>query len=172
MLPQPDYQILKLSELYEVKTEEIRLELEAVMLNVNRNHNPRLMEACQDLKDYAEYVDRVRKYAREQKLEDAVEQAIRECIQEGILKEFLEKNRAEAKKVSLYEYDYEEHMRVLREECIEEGIEKGIARGEEAQLSRMIEKKLRKGKNLSQIAEELEEEEERIQELIEKNHLW
>lgn len=164
VIPQPDYQIIKLSELYEVKTEEIRLELEAVMLNVNRNHNPRLMEACQDLKDYAEYVDRVRKYAREQNLEDAVEQAIRECIQEGILKEFLEKNRAEAKKVSLYEYDYEEHMRVLKEE--------GIARGEEAQLSRMIEKKLRKGKTLSQIAEELEEEEERIQELIEKNHLW
>ena len=31
----------------------------------HRNHNRELMEACRDLKDYAEYVDRVRKYVRE-----------------------------------------------------------------------------------------------------------
>ena len=33
-------------------------------LNINWNHDRKLMEACQDLKDYAEYVDRVRKYAK------------------------------------------------------------------------------------------------------------
>ena len=38
---------------------------------------------------------RVRKYAREQPIAEAVERAITECIQEGILKEFLEKNRRE-----------------------------------------------------------------------------
>jgi hypothetical protein len=36
-----------------------------------------------------------------------VEQAISECIQEGILSEFLKQNRAEAKQVSIYEYDEE-----------------------------------------------------------------
>ena len=39
---------------------ETQLELTAVLLNINRNHNRELMEACRDLKDYAEYVDRVR----------------------------------------------------------------------------------------------------------------
>lgn len=56
-------------------------------------------------------------------MEDAVEQAIGECIQEGILAEFLSKNRAEAKSVSIYEYDEARHMRQTREEGREEGRE-------------------------------------------------
>ena len=97
--PQPDRKILRLSDLYTVRMKETQLELTAVLLNINRNHNRELMEACRDLKDYAEYVDRVRKYARELPLSEAVERAITECIREGILKEFLEKNRAEVKTI-------------------------------------------------------------------------
>lgn len=144
------------------------------MLNVNRNHNKDLMEACQDLKDYAEYVDRVRRYTKEMNLEEAVELAITECIREGILKGFLEENRAEVKSMSIYEYDREEHIRMEKQasweegvqEGIKEGMKEGMLRGEETQLRRMIEKKLSKGKNVSQIAEELEEEEDRIREII------
>lgn len=61
------------------------LELTAIMLNVNRNHNEELMEACQDLKDYAEYADRIRRLTKEMDLGEAVERTITECIQEGIL---------------------------------------------------------------------------------------
>ena len=42
-------------------------------------------------------------------ISEAVEQAIRECIEEDILAEFLTQNRAEAKQVSIYEYDEEKH---------------------------------------------------------------
>ena len=35
---------------------------------------------------------------------------------------FSEKNRAEAKKVSIYEYDEERHMRQTREEGMEQGL--------------------------------------------------
>ena len=97
--PQPDRKILRLSDLYTVRMKETQLELTAVLLNINRNHNRELMEACRDLKDYAEYVDRVRKYVRELPLSEAVERAITECIRKGILKEFLEKNRAEVKTI-------------------------------------------------------------------------
>ena len=117
--PQPYRKILRLSDLYTVKTKEIQQELTAVLLNINRNHNRELMEACRDLKDYAEYVARVRKYARELPLSEAVERAITGCIQEGVLKEFLEKNRAEAKKMSIYEYDQEKHIRMERQEAWE-----------------------------------------------------
>ena len=96
---QPGRKILRLSDLYTVRMKETQLELTAVLLNINRNHNRELMEACRDLKDYAEYVDRVRKYARELPLSEAVERAITECIRKGILKEFLEKNRAEVKTI-------------------------------------------------------------------------
>ena len=115
--PQPDRKILRLSDLYTVRMKETQLELTAVLLNINRNHNRELMEACRDLKDYAEYVDRVRKYAGELPLSEAVERAITECIQEGVLKEFLKKNQAEAKKMSIYEYDQEKHIRMERQDA-------------------------------------------------------
>ena len=101
---QPDRQILKLSDLYTIN-EECSLELEAVMLNVNSGHNKELMEMSHTLWEYAEYTARVREYTETMELEEAVERAIEECIQEGILKEFLEKNRAEAKNMSIFEYD-------------------------------------------------------------------
>ena len=98
------------------------MELKAVMLNINKGHNRKLMETCKTLQDYAEYTSRVRTYAAEMSLDEAVERAITECIREGILADFLKKNRAEAKKVSIYEYDEERHMRQTREEGIEDGV--------------------------------------------------
>ena len=66
-------------------------------------------------------MERVRKYAKTMALEEAVERAVIECIAEGILRDFLEKNRAEVIKVCLYEYNQEEHMKFVREEGIEKG---------------------------------------------------
>ena len=133
-----------------------------MMLNVNQGHNPELMEACHTLWEYAEYTGRVRKYAKDQPIAEAVERAITECIREGVLKEFLEKNRREAKNVSIYEYDQEKHIRQEREEAWEAGERKG----EENKLKNQIQKKLAKGKSVSEIAEALEEEEDTIQRLV------
>ncbi len=44
-----------------------------------------------------------------------------ECIRDNVLAEFLKNNRAEAMKVSIYEYDEEKTMRQMREEGREEG---------------------------------------------------
>lgn len=76
--------------------------------------------------EYAEYVWRMRQYKKEMSIEEAVERAITECIAEGILKEFLIKNRAEAKAVSIYEYNEEEHLRMEREDAFEDGRKSGI----------------------------------------------
>ena len=163
---QPDRQILKLSELYAVKEEVPKLEMEILMLNVNQGHNPELMEACHTLWEYAEYTGRVRRYAKDQPIAEAVERAITECIREGVLKEFLEKNRREAKNVSIYEYDQEKHIRQEREEAWEAGEKVGVRKGEENKIMELIQKKLAKGKSVSEIAEALEEEEDTIQRLV------
>ena len=76
-----------------------------------------------------EYTARVREYAQVKPVEEAVEQAISECIQKGILSEFLKQNRAEAKQVSIYEYDEEKHMRQEQEASWEEGREVGREEG-------------------------------------------
>ena len=79
------------------------------------------MDACRTLKEYAMYVERIRMYTKQMPLAQAVEKAVNECIEEGILSDFLRKNRAEAIKVSIYEYDEELHFKTLREEGREEG---------------------------------------------------
>ena len=48
-----------------------------------------------------------------------------ECIRDNVLAEFLRNNRAEAMKVSIYEYDEEKTMRQMREEGRQEGREEG-----------------------------------------------
>ena len=149
------------------------LDLKVLMLNVNQGHNPELMEVCHALWEYAEYTERVRKYAKEQPIAEAVERAITECIREGILKE-------EAKNVSIYEYDQEKHIRQEREEAWEAGEKAGREAGWEAgekagreagqmdKLQEQIQKKLAKGKTIPEIAEALEEDEDVIRRLIDE----
>ena len=122
----PEREELCLSRLYSVEEKEIWLELKAVVLNINMGHNKELMEGCRTLWEYAEYVRRVRQYRKEMSIEEAVERAITECIAEGILRDFLIKNRAEAKAVSIYEYSEEEHIRMEREDAFEDGKKTGI----------------------------------------------
>lgn len=112
-----------LSEAYENLTGEPRLELKVVTLNINEGHNKELMEQCQILREYAQYVSKVRKYTKEMDLDAAVECAVDECIQEGILRDFLRKNRSEVIAMSIFEYDKEEEEKKLRKAEYEAGKE-------------------------------------------------
>ena len=164
----------RLSSAYENPTENPDLELRVTMLNVNDGHSSDLMEHCRTLKEYAQYVARVRKYAAKQdvSLEEAVTRAVDECIEEGILAEFLLKNKTEVIKVSIYEYDKEFEEKKLRkaeyEAGVEAGVESGIELGERSLLKKQIKKKLKKRKSIGQIADELEEEVTAIQRIIEE----
>ena len=122
---QPDRTEFLLLELFHPTTDQPALELKAVMLNINKGHNQELMNACHTLRDYSEYVARIRTYSAEMPLTDAVEKAITECIHENILRDFLLKNRAEAKAMSIYEYDEEKTLRMFREEGYEDGERNG-----------------------------------------------
>ena len=118
-----------LSAAYENPCEEPNLELKVVTLNINEGHNERLMEDCQILKEYDQYVARVRNYKGEMDLDAAVERAVKECIHEGILEQFLRENRAEVIAMSIFEYDQEEEERKLRKAEFEAGVASGIERG-------------------------------------------
>ena len=118
---QPESQTLKLSDMYAIHEEAPALELKALMLNINLGYNQQLMDSCKTLHDYSVFTSKIRIYAKNMELEEAVERAITECISDGILANFLSKNRAEAKSVSIYEYDEEKHMRQEREVSREEG---------------------------------------------------
>ena len=186
----PERETLRLSDLYtfrgeDGRTEEsdYRLELKAELLNICGDNNKALKDACRTLREYAIFTDKMRTYAKTMDIEAAAERTIEECIRENVLREFLEKHRSEVVKVSIFEYDQEKHLRQEREQAWEEGREAGIAEGKAAgiaegkaagiaeggqnKLSEQIQKKLRKGKTVAQIADELEEPEDVIEKLIE-----
>ena len=153
----PERQLLKLSDMYNVKEEKPKLELEATLLNISGTNNRKLKEACRTLRDYAIYTDKIRAYTEKMELAEAVDRAINECIKEDILRDFLMGHKAEARAMSIFEYDQERHMQQEREA--------GIEKGERQLLRRQVQKKLAKGMNIADIAEALEETEERIREI-------
>ena len=99
------------------------MELKVLVININEGHNQKLMESCQILKEYAQYVSKVRTYKKTLSLNEAVEKAVEECIREGILREFLLANKAEVVAMSIFEYDREWEEELLRKEEFEAGRE-------------------------------------------------
>ena len=105
--------------------------------NINQGKNKELLDSCKPLNEYSIYINRVRQYAEERDtekrnvrtIEEAVDRTITECIEEGICKEFLEQNRAEAKHMSIYEYNEEKYMKMEREEHFEKGLIQGLQQG-------------------------------------------
>ena len=153
----PERQILKLSDMYSVQEGQPKLELEATLLNISGSNNQKLKEACRTLGEYAIYTDKIRAYTEEMELSEAVDRAMDECIREDVLREFLMKHRAEARAMSIFEYDQERHMQQEREA--------GIEKGKEQLLRRQVQKNLSRGMSISEIAEVLDETEERIREI-------
>ena len=154
-----------LSEAYENLTGEPRLELKVITLNINEGHNKELMEQCRTLREYAQYVAKVRKYTKEMCLDEAVERAVNECIQEGILEDFLRANRAEVIAMSIFEYNKEEEEKKLRKAEYEagydsgyddgkqNGLELGISKGEAKEKQKILQLMLRAGEPVEKIAQ-------------------
>ncbi|MGN0430893.1 MAG: hypothetical protein ACI4EQ_00885 [Lachnospiraceae bacterium] len=134
---QPERVEMKLSDAFQVPVKNPALELKVIQLNINVGFNKELMKNCQTLQEYALYVERVRKYAKQKPLSEAVNIAVQECIKEGILSNFLRHYRAEAVMISIFEYDEEREMELIkqsireleREEGREEGRQEGLQEG-------------------------------------------
>lgn len=77
MIPNPDFVVfyngekplaerveLKLSDNFIIPTENPALELRVTILNINEGMNEELKEKCPALKQYMQYIDKVRKYSK------------------------------------------------------------------------------------------------------------
>lgn len=104
------------------------LELLVREININSDQNPELLEKCKPLREYTQYVEKVHTYAQIMELSEAVQRAVNESIREGILKDILTKYKMEAIQVTIFEYDEEQVMSMLREEYREEGMHEAIGR--------------------------------------------
>ena len=156
----PEKEILKLSDLYNA-AEDLRenpeLELKVIVLNINKGYNEDLKRKCPLLLEYMQYVDKVRYYKEEKKMDlpDAVECTIADCVKEGILEEFLRKNRAEVLDVSIFEYNAEEEIRKYKiaqqELWREQGLKAGMEEGRKEGIKEGIEEGMREGMRAGRI---------------------
>ena len=128
--PIDDCYTSRLSDAFYHVTDNPSLELIVTTFNVNAGHNTKLMSHCQILKEYSIYVAKVRSFAEQMPLDDAVQKAVTECIQENILADFLRKNQAEVIAMSIFEYDKVEEEKKLRKAEFDAGVEQGINLGQ------------------------------------------
>ena len=124
--PIDDCYTSRLSDAFYHVTDNPSLELIVTTFNVNAGHNTKLMSHCQILKEYSIYVAKVRSFAEQMPLDDAVQKAVTECIQENILADFLRKNQAEVIAMSIFEYDKVEEEKKLRKAEFDAGVEQGL----------------------------------------------
>ena len=130
LFQKPEKRILRLSEAFEVQTDDPELELKVTILNINPSMNEELKEKCPILKQYTQYVEQVRYNSANMPLEQAVEEAIEYCVRHDILKDFLLKQRAEVVKMSIFEYDEEREIELIRRDEREIGEQIGKAIGQ------------------------------------------
>ena len=128
----PDRKELRLSDAFQQPTEQPDIEVVAHMLNINYGHNKELMERCRKLKEYAQFIDIIRHYLKENKQwsnEQAISKAIDDCIQNNILRDILQKERLRVMASILSEFDEVGYKEMILEEAYEEAYEEGLEAG-------------------------------------------
>ena len=99
----------------------------------SHTYSSEFLSKCETLKDYMTFVNKVRVKTDVEKIDirTAVTEAVDECIAENVLSEFFRNHREEVITVSIYEYDEEGHLEIVKEE----GRQLGIAEGKQLGLA-------------------------------------
>lgn len=116
--------ILKLSDAYLLQDGNTMLELTVKVINIRPEENHELLDKCQILREYGEFIETVEKF-QETDTKAPYKHAIEECIEKGILAEYLKRKGSEVVNMLVAEYDYDMDIEVQREEAFKEGLEEG-----------------------------------------------
>ena len=128
----PDEYELRLSSAFCNQDVEPAAEVIVRVVNINYGHNEYLMQGCELMSQYAEFVEITRKYALlYDDREEAMNAAIDYCIAHGILEDILRKHRSQILGSLLEDFDEKKYARTLREEGWEAGLQAGRESGRE-----------------------------------------
>ena len=119
----------RLSESFLTSQDSPNLELVVKEININLGTNDNTLAKCKPLFEYMQYIEKVRTYTASMPTAVAVDKAVKECIQKGILGDFLLRYRSEAIQMSIFEFDEEKEMKLIRADEREIGHAKGLAEG-------------------------------------------
>ena len=94
------------------------------MININVDKENPVLNRCEALKEYSEFMEQV-KFNIENKIPEALTVAIKQSIKQGFLSDYLSRKSTEVENMLLTEYDYDTDIAVQRQEAYESGVEKG-----------------------------------------------
>ena len=119
----PEKEILRLSDAFEVETntELGSLKLEVPVYNINKGMNEELFKKSPNLKQYAEFIAKVRELNNQYNdYAQAVREATNYCIANDILAEFLREQGGKIVSILTAEFDIEVAKRVYADERVED----------------------------------------------------
>ena len=104
------------------------LEISVKVININLDKENPVLNRCEALKEYSEFMEQVR-FNVENEIPEALTVAIQQSIKQGFLSEYLSRKSTEVENMLLTEYDYDTDIAVQRQEAYEDGMEQGITQG-------------------------------------------
>ena len=123
MREQPDRTVLELKSAFPDGA-ETDISGRGMMLNINYGRNRELLDACEPLKEYAQFIADFRQGRMDGQDEDTeITGAIEKLPKGSKLRKFLESYKAEVKRMCITEYDEARTMELFKEEGREEGRE-------------------------------------------------
>ena len=126
---QPDRTVLELKSAFP-EGAEADISVRVTMLNINYGRNGELLDTCEPLKEYAQFVGDYRQ-GRADGLDEeaAITRAIERLPAESKFRKYLTSHRAEVKRMCITEYDEARTMELFKEEGREEGRKEGRKEG-------------------------------------------
>ena len=130
--PQQDYQVLRLEDAFSEQSHgDSELCLHVPCYNVNYAPGREILQKCYELRSYSAFIAKVREKADSgASLETAIREAIAYCINNDFMADYFSENESEVLDMVSAKWDWNEALKVAKEENFEEGVKKGIEQGE------------------------------------------
>ena len=119
----PDRLELKLSDAFENPDNSGRFEWTATMLNINKGHNLDIMNKCQALSQYSNFIAKVEEYHQTMPIKESIDLAVEYAISNNYLDGFFKKHKETIMFSCLTEFNEEVFRKGIREEGYVDGCE-------------------------------------------------
>ena len=157
--------ILKLSDSFHIKEEDIMLEVTARVVDIHWSSDKPILMESPSLAGYAYLISEIKKnIASGVSMDRAIGAAMKSCISNSMLEEFLKENYEEVTAMLNFEYNYETHLEVMKQDGIQEGIQLGKQEG----IQKIVATMAKNGMSVEQICSVTEIGEEEVRGLLDR----
>lgn len=124
----PDKLELKLSDAFERPDTSGQFEWTATMLNINKGHNQDIMNKCQALFQYSDFIAKVKEFKKTFPIKEAIDKAVNYAIENNYLNGFFKKHKEGIMHSCLSEFNEEAFRKGIHNEGFGEGFDNAISK--------------------------------------------